>query len=538
MKKVWFLYLILAITLVLAITACSSPASPATGSPTPTAPGTTASPQGTTPASTSAASPTTDKPKTGGTLRMAEEMAPTSSIGWLAEPTFLAAAWLSPMIEPLLEVDYNNVVHPRLATDYKLAPDLTWMELTLRQGVKFHDGTDFNAEAAKWNLEQQIEGKVSAAADWTSVDVIDDYTIRINLKNYKNTMLNYLASYPGCMISPTAFQKNGGAEGVRWNPVGTGPFKFVSYEKGVSMKYERFDDYWDQGKPYLDAIEMTFIKDPLTRWASFEAGEQDITNGNLNYTESELKEKGYNVIKCYSGIAELVPDSKNPESPFVNVKVRQALDYAIDRETICKAKGFGFRQPVQQMSFPGSPSFIKDLEERAYDPEKAKQLLAEAGYPDGFNTTISTFLSDKDDLEVVQGYLSKVGINAKINYLDLGTYGALRQKGWDGLLMTMTGIDANLNTTINREIAKASPFFASLLRTDEFDALYQKSLKSPEYDPALMQDIVRYIHDTAMVNYLWTGASIGVVNPYVHDTGLYTQQVWSLWHPGDAWLSK
>jgi peptide/nickel transport system substrate-binding protein len=543
-KKLIFLCLILALTLALVITGCSSSSSPTTSTPATTAPNTTtAKPQSTTAQSTTIATtiPAVAKPKSGGTLRIAESMPPTSSIGWLAEPTFLAGAWLSPMVEPLLEVSFTNTVKPKLATDFQIAPDLKSIKLTLRKGVKFHDGTDFNAAAAKWNLEQQIAAKLSSTADWVSVDAIDDYTIQINLKNYQNSILNNLGSYPGMMISPTAFQKNGGAEGMRWNPVGTGPFKFVSYTKGASMKYTRFNDYWDTGKPYLDAIEMTFIADPMTRWASFAAGEQDATNGAMNYTESEILQKGYSIIKNYSGIAELVPDSKNASSPFANLKVRQALDYAIDRDAIVKARGFGFKVPVQQMSFPNSPSYIKNLAERTYNPEKAKQLLAEAGYPNGFETTISAssaVISDKDELVAVQGFLSKVGINAKINYIDQGTYAALRASGWNGLLMTLTGIDANLNTTIAREIAKASPFFASLAKTDEYDALYQKSLVSREYDPALMQQIVQYIFDTAMVNYLWTGTSLEVVNPYVQGTGHYTLQVWSQWLPGNAWLNK
>jgi peptide/nickel transport system substrate-binding protein len=344
------------------------------------------------------------------------------------------------------------------------------------------------------------------------------------------------------MVSPTAFQNNGGAEGMRWNPVGPGPFKFVSYVKDTSIKYTRFDGYWEKGKPYLDAIEIDFIADPLTRSASFLAGEADAVGADLGKTEYDIQQQGYSIVKCYSGIAELVPDSKNTDSPFANLKIRQAIDYAIDRAAIVKARGFGFKTPVQQMAFPDSKSYIQNLAERTYNPDKAKQLLTEAGYPQGFETTISAssaVVSDKDELVAVQGYLAKVGITAKINYIDQGSYSSLRSTGWkNGLLMTNTGIDANPNTTITREISKSSPFFASLLKTDEFDALYQASLTSKEYDPALMQKIVQYIFDNAMVNYLWTVSRGDALYPYVHDTGLYSLQAWNFWHPGDAWLSK
>ncbi len=556
MKKLRFLFPILALLLALVITACSStPTSPTTSQPAPTTntPATTSattssttpanSPGTTAPASTNATtSPTTEAPKSGGTLRIIDPQVPGGSIGWIAEPTFLAGLWLSPMLESLLEVDFSGNIKPKLATDYQVASDLKSIKLTLRKGVKFHDGTDFNATAAKWNLDQMLGAKLSATTDWTSVDVLDEYTIQINLKNYQNTMLNNLGSYTGIMISPTAFEKNGGKEGMRWNPVGTGPFKFVKYTKDTSMTYVKFNDYWDKGKPYLDGIEIDFIADPLTRSASFMAGEADAVGGNLSKTEYDIQQQGYPVVSCYSGIAELVPDSKNADSPFANLKVRQAIDYAIDRDAIVKTRGFGFKSPVQQMAFPNSTAYIKNLEQRTYNPEKAKELLKEAGYPDGFETTISAssaVISDKDELVAVQGYLAKVGITAKVNYVDQGSYSALRSSGWkNGLLMTNTGIDANLNTTITREIAKSSPFFASLLKTDEFDALYQTSLTSREYDPALMQKIVQYIFDNAMVNYLWTVSRGDVVYPYVHDTGLYTLQAWNFWHPGDAWLSE
>ena len=127
--------------------------------------------------------------------------------------------------------------------------------LTLRRGVKFHDGTDFNAEAAKWNLDQAISTKQFGSVLIDSVDVVDPYTIRINLKQRDNTLLGMLGfSYIGMMISPTAF-KTKGEDWVIANPVGTGPFRFASWQKDVKIAFRKFEGYWQKGKPYLDGIE-------------------------------------------------------------------------------------------------------------------------------------------------------------------------------------------------------------------------------------------------------------------------------------------
>src|SRR4030042_2986977 len=199
---------------------------------------------------TTSPTPTAATPKYGGTLKMALWASPSGTGGLPAElfgNDFLSSQHI---IEPLLHVDGKGNLSPCLAESYKVSDDMKSIPFNLRKGGKFHDGTHFNATAAKWNLDNAIASK--SQPFWASVDIIDDYTLRLNLSLWTNTILTSLDSAGTWMVSPTAFEKNG-ADWMRNNPVGTGPFKFVSFERDVAYKAAKNPDYWMKGKPYLDA---------------------------------------------------------------------------------------------------------------------------------------------------------------------------------------------------------------------------------------------------------------------------------------------
>ena len=177
-------------------------------------------------------------------------------------------AQASPAIETLFRHDNTGKLTPWLATGIKSNATAKTTILTLRKGVKFHDGTNFNAEAVKWNLDRHLAEKTAAVQKIKSIDVIDDYTVRINLSEWDSTFEGTLAMNTGMMISPTAYEKNG-QEWCEKNPVGTGPFEFVSWEKDVRTIYKKFPGYWQKGKPYVDGIEWYIIADHLTRENEF-----------------------------------------------------------------------------------------------------------------------------------------------------------------------------------------------------------------------------------------------------------------------------
>ncbi len=390
---------------------------------------------------TQATATATPSVKRGGILKIGDSNVTT----YLGYPQKMTAGWVkrqaSPAIESLMKVDSNGKLIPWLATDWKSDITSESITLTLRTGVKFHDGTDFNAEAVKWNLEQAMATKQYGATRIASVDMVDAKTVKINLLDWDNTVLDLLGtSYIGMMISPTAFK----AHNEEWainNPVGTGPFQFVSWEKDVKITYKKFDGYWQQGKPYLDGVEFDYIVDPVTRSLSFQKGEIDI---NLNVPAKDFAE----ISKTYHGISPVpylcapnggVPSSANPNSPWSKVEVRQAAQYAINTTELAQAMTFGVAEPATQWIFKSHWGYNPNIVGYPYNVEKAKQLLAQAGYPTGFDTSFMYMTNpDADRLyQAVANYLTAVGIRVKLNPVQAGTMMDTTLKGgtWDGLAM-------------------------------------------------------------------------------------------------------
>jgi peptide/nickel transport system substrate-binding protein len=514
----------------------SSPSAPASSA----APVSSAAPA---PASTTAKPSTTGAaPTYGGVLRIIETRGPSTTLGWYAENGASGGPYTPPVIETLLRVSFENKVTPLLAENYKVADDLKSLTLNIRKGVKFHDGTTMDGAAVKWNLDQMLAAKVSPTSTWTSIDLIDDYTVRINLSSYRNTILNDMASYAGNIISPTAYNSKG-KDWIRWNPVGTGAFKFVSFDRDVSVKYTKFPDYWQKGLPYLDGVEYSFITDPMTQSAAFQNKEADSIGDNVGKVMVDLAAsiKGSTIVSNPSGVIGLVGDSANADSPFSKLQVRQALDYAIDRDAITKARGFGYSQPIYQFAFPGTPNYIPNLANRSYNPDKAKQLLTEAGYPNGFSITMTCDAgsADKDAMTAVQANLGKVGINAQFVWADNASYLKARTGGWkNGLLAGAIGLDANENNSIARYYIKAAPNYPTMIKGGPLEDMYMASLTSKSYDPALMQKIIQYLYDNALETNLWTISHANLVQSYVHGGNFMSQQSWPGWIPESAWISK
>ena len=203
------------------------------------------------------------------------------------------------------------------------------------------------------------------------------------MKRYDNHFLPTLAYSGGNVLSPTAYETYG-EEYCIVNPVGTGPFKFVSYEPDVNLVCERFDNYWQKGKPYLDKIEMIYVKEMTTAANMLRDGKVDVIVNINGASAADLKSEGYAVTALPWTMEGLLPDSLNADSVLADKRVRQAIEYAIDRPAIIKAFGYGYWHALTQLATEAVYGYNPAIKGRPYNPDKAKQLLAEAGYTNGF----------------------------------------------------------------------------------------------------------------------------------------------------------
>jgi peptide/nickel transport system substrate-binding protein len=497
------------------------------------------------PQSTTTPKPAAGTPKYGGTLRigMADEpvVLGQPAVGSLSLDSLAAG----PAIEQLRKIDAKGDMYPWLAEEFKPDYNALTVTMTLKKGIKFHDGTDFNAEAVKWNYDWLIEKKTQAVAKVKSVEVVDPYTVKVNLKEWGSDIVYDITGI--YVVSPTAWKTNGDDWG-RQNPVGTGPFKFESRQREVNIKYVKFNDYWQKGKPYLDRIEFTMIKDPMTRLAAFKAGEIDMSTSPSIAQAQELAKDSKYVVQHSPGCGgsyRLNPDGQNQDSPFANLKVRQAVAYAIDRKALVDGILGGYAAVSYQHFLAGTWPYNPNLKGYPYDPAKAKQLLTEAGYPNGFEMKIIGMNTGIDPAvcTAVQAMLAQVGIKATLDLQSAAAVNTIWAGGWKNALglsqlppnPSMVTWLVNFSWKSTRQTSK------SLLNTPEIDDLCTQATIDP--NPETRKAKVAALMDAMFDKYvqcipLFITDSLLLKYPYVKDEGMFTKVLSGEWQPEAGWLDR
>jgi peptide/nickel transport system substrate-binding protein len=432
--------------------------------------------------------------------------------------------------------DENGSPVARLGTKWEIAPDGKSITFTLRQGVKFHDGTDFNADAVKWNFDAVMAKKPYALAPMTSVDVIDPYTVRLNLSIFSNAMFNVLSFQD--IISPTAVQKNG-IEWARINPVGTGPFKFSEFKSQTYLRVVKNTNYWQQGKPYLDGINFDFVADKTVGSMAFEKGSGDMQMQITEQIANDLQKKGFTIRYMPGSAYFLACDSANKDSPFSNIKVRQAVEYALNKDDITKAIGYGFMQPLYQLAPPSIAGHNASIPGHKYDPAKAKQLLKEAGYPDGFKTMlIAQNTMNQDQLVAMQTFWKEVGIDARLELVDAAKWSEYRSKGWkNGLGISRTGLDPNMNQKIQQDLSSIA-VFPTMARPEKWQSTLDQSMaaRTTEERKGYIQQLMQIAYDESFTTPLWVGCDMAALQKNVNTDYLVTHHV--QWKAGETWLGN
>ena len=485
-----------------------------------------------------------DGPQYGGILRVATAADTSMALGFPWEhQVFPSQFLLSGYVEPLLIAKSDGTFDYSLATAFEGDPENLEIRFTLREGVKFSDGSDFNAEAVAWNVQMQIDTREMNPAV-IGVEATGEYTVTVYLNQYLNSIFPIFSNRPFSMISKANYETNG-ADFARQNPVGTGPFVLDRQIPAVSVTYSKNPNYWREGMPYLDGLEFISMTDVMTQNAAMIStgsdGIDQLTTGNYEQVSMLRDQAPVYITMLPSGYSAMIPNSGIEGSPMADVRVRQAVAYAIDREALTAARGFGIGRPATQILAEG---FIGHLEDKSlnlsYDPARSRELLAEAGFPDGFTTQFHHLGGDRDVATALQGMLSEIGITAQMNFPEAGAASELRGGVFEGFLFTQITNLTNSGSTIRLNMDPDYQYFPSMWRPAEemrqdFNSLRAAvGLDAEELHASRINRL--FLENMVLIPVLDT-QSCWIMKNNVHDTGFGFHTPQTVWLPYQTWKS-
>lgn len=333
--------------------------------------------------------------------------------------------------------DEGDRIEPGLAVRWESSADRTEWVFHLRPGVLFHDRTPLNAHAVVFSLVRQIDpahpdhlpGSTLEAGlreNIRSVEEIDELTVRIVLESPRGNFLNCLTSTKTSIVSPAAAQRNGAA--FARNPVGTGPFRFLEWREDGTIVLANHENYWD-GRAKLERVIYRTIEDNLERHLAFQSGQLHILEGVLPGDVPRLLRLPRTCVLARPGMSVAFMAMNVSRPPLDRVQVRRAVSHAINKKALVQYLYQGFADPAGTPLPPTMFGHHAGIEDYAYDPRKARELLAEAGFPDGFQTTLWVMSSARPYLpqpmeaaRLIRASLAEVGIEAEIVVQDWKDY--------------------------------------------------------------------------------------------------------------------
>ncbi|MBI3979377.1 MAG: hypothetical protein HY331_14435 [Chloroflexi bacterium] len=441
------------------------------------------------------------------------------------------------------------IVRPMLAESWE-TPDDTTMVLKLRKGVKFHDGSDFTAGVAKWNLDRIKSHPKSVGKDAVeaiqSVEVVDPSTLRLTLKAPSPSLPFMLSSGGGLgrtrIVSQAAVEKLGDEEFGR-NPSGTGPMRLVEWVKDDRLVLKKSEGHWEKGEdgqplPYVDGAVLRLQADMTIGAKELRAGASDI---------SQLLVQDSGAIKADSNLVLITPPTMNSfyvlglnarKGPFAdNPKLRQAVGYAIDRESMVKALGLGFGSPAYYWWAPGQIGYDASIPRYDYQPEKAKQLVKEAGYPNGLDVRILTFPTPERvrNSQVVKQMLDAVGIRVTLDQAERLAWVAKTEAADFEIALWNRGYAPDPDV-LSRDLVSTGAGNFSLWKNPEMDACMKDGRST--YDTAKRNDIYKRCQNIAFndahVILTWNDPKNLGLQKYVR--GLRSN--WAQWDARYVWLDR
>jgi len=432
------------------------------------------------------------------------------------DPTAEAAAAVDEVVyanvfEGLTRFAADGSIVPGLAESWEISEDGLTYTFHLHSGVTFHDGSEFNADDVKFSLERiNAEGSLNAQkqlyADIASVEVVDPQTVRLTLSKPNGNMIYNLAWGDAVMVAPETADNN------KVSPIGTGPFKFADRVEGDRIELVKNPDYW--GTPVkLESATFRFISDPTAAFAALQAGDVD-TFPNFPAPETVAQFANDPRFRVVIGATEgeTILSMNNGKAPLDNIKVREAIAHAIDRQAIIDGAMFGYGTPIGTFLSPANPDYVDLTAQSNYDPEKSKALLAEAGWD--ANTVLSLKLPPVEGYarrggEIIAQQLAAVGIKTESTNLEWAQ--------WLSEVFTDKNYDLTIvSHTEPNDIgifARGDAYYFDY-NSDEFNAIITEL--GVTADPAKRSELLRAaqqkLADDYVVGFLFELAKVGVEN--------------------------
>ncbi|MDQ3828227.1 MAG: ABC transporter substrate-binding protein [Candidatus Tectomicrobia bacterium] len=465
---------------------------------------------------------------------------PEGTMTWALHVT-IAPTWLDPAETPgvitpfiflytlhdaLIKPMPGALMTPCLAESWSVSPDGLVYTFKLRQGLTFHNGDPFGAEDVQFSFERykgaaakELQGKVK------EIKVTGPHAIEFHLKEPWPDFLTFYATPASgaAWIVPKKYLQAVGDEGFKQHPIGLGPYKFVSHTPGVELVVEAFEGYWRK-VPHVRRLIYKSVPEETTRLSMLKNGEADVAyllQGPL--AEEAKADPKLTLAPVYPPNATWINfvEQWDAKSPWHDVRVRQAANHALDHQALNEAETLGLSKLTGSI-IPRAMEFALPIDPPRYDPERAKKLLAEAGYPRGFEAGDLTPLPPYFSLaEGVANYLGAVGIKVRVRSMERAAFlGDWRAKKLRGLVLALSGAYGNAATRIEAFVAGSGAFAYGSYQ--DIDELFRQ--QAVELDPqkrqALLQQIQRLIHDKAMFAPIWELAFINAYGPRVAESGL------------------
>ena len=467
--------------------------------------------------------------------------------------------------ETLFDRNEDGVVVPLLVEEVSQSDDGLVHTWKLHEGIKFHDGSDFNAEAVKWNIMRKIdeEKPMGSMLPISNMKVVDDHTLEITLSRLYTGMYNILAVKTFSIYSPS-FYEEVGSDGIKTQASGTGPFKVDSYTPNEKLELVKNDDYWQDGLPYLDSVSFIEVADANTRATMLEAGELHVAVGTSIQSLEQLKLDDNISVLTGPSSRHYYVSMTNIYEPLDDKRVRQAFNYAIDKEGILAAafKGYATVADVTIVNEAVNGYSPAATHPYPYDTDKATALLAEAGWTDSdgdgildkdgepmeliLRTRKGAVPGDYETAELVQGMLLNVGVKVNVDVADTASFLAeLNQPIEDAPHYDMVNLTWGTFTGDAEYVMKSyiacnawPPTYwdYSHYCNEEVDALIAKGDEVPTVEERneIYAQILDIVREDAPTLFLFNGLSTIATRSDVN--GLYLDPAQTIWPVKYAWL--